>query len=163
MKNNWVIASIVIILIIFGSFFIKGSDNLSVSKSIFSNKQVQVVKLSVENGKYVMNPSEIKKGVTVRLEADMSNMPGCSKSIIIPSFNIKKSFTSESNSVEFTPDKSGTFNIMCSMNMYKGTFTVLENDGTKASYVEKAPVSSTGGSCGMSAGSSGGCGCEGGK
>jgi plastocyanin domain-containing protein len=162
MKNIWMIAIIVVIIVLFGAFFIRGSDSLSPVKNVLSSGQVQVVKLSVENGKYVMNPSEIRKGVTVRLEADMSKMPGCSKTIVIPSFNVRKSFTSEDNTVEFTPDKAGTFNIMCSMNMYKGTFTVLGEDGTKASYVEKASTSgTTGGSCGMSAGVSGGCGCGG--
>jgi plastocyanin domain-containing protein len=161
MKNTWMIAIIVVIIVLFGAFFIRGSDNLSPVKSVLSSGQVQVVKLSVENGKYVMNPSEIRKGVSVRLEADMSKMPGCSKSIVIPAFNVQKSFTSEDNTVEFTPDKAGTFNIMCSMNMYKGTFTVLEDDGTKAAYVEQAATGGTGGSCGMSAGGSGGCGCGG--
>jgi plastocyanin domain-containing protein len=166
MKNIWMILIAVVIIIAFGIFFIRGSDNLATGKSVLSNTssngQVQVVKLSVENGKYVLNPSEVKMGTPVRIEADMANMPGCSKTIVIPSFNVRKSFTSTDNTVEFTPDKAGTFNIACSMNMYKGTFTVLESDGTKNSYVEQqATASTTGGSCGMSAGSSGGCGCGG--
>jgi plastocyanin domain-containing protein len=164
MKGSFILVIAVIIIVLFGAIFIRGSDSIIPIKSISSEGQVQVVKLSVVNGKYILNPSEIRKGVTVRLEADMSKMPGCSKTIVIPSFNVKKSFTSTDNTVEFTPDKAGTFNIMCSMNMYKGTFTVLESDGTKANYVEKASTTSTGstgGSCGMSAGSSGGCGCGG--
>lgn len=152
-------------IILAGAIFISGgSGNTTLTGNIIGSNeqgQVQVVKLSVEGSRYIMNPSEIKKGVPVRLEADMSKMPGCSKSVVIPAFNIRKTFTSQDNTVEFTPDKVGTFNIMCSMNMYKGTFTVLESDGTKASYVEKAPTSGTGGGCGMSAGNSGGCGCGG--
>ena len=169
MKNTWMIAAIVIIVIVFGALFIRGSDNATIGKTILPNSlsnsldngKVQIAKLSVVNGKYVMNPSEFKVGVPVRIEADMANMPGCSKTIVIPSFNVRKSFTSTDNSVEFTPDKAGTFNIACSMNMYKGTFTVLQGDGTKANYVEQAPVSSTGGSCGMAKSGSGGCGCGG--
>jgi|WetSurMetagenome_2_1015567.scaffolds.fasta_scaffold1135805_1 plastocyanin domain-containing protein len=166
MKNTWMIAAIVIIVLVFGAIFIRGSDNLTTGKAILSNAlsnngQVQVVKLSVVNGKYVMSPSEFKVGVPVRIEADMANMPGCSKTIVIPSFNVRKSFTSTDNTVEFTPDKAGTFNIMCSMNMYQGTFTVLGNDGTKANYVEQAPASSSGSTCGMAKSGSGGCGCGG--
>ena len=41
------------------------------------------------------------------------------------------------------------------MNMYRGTFTVLDSDGNKAEYVEAVQ---TGGTCG---GESGGCGCGG--
>ncbi|MBS3094607.1 cupredoxin domain-containing protein [Candidatus Pacearchaeota archaeon] len=81
-------------------------------------------------------------------------MPGCSKSILIPAFNIQKNLNEKNKIIEFTPDKSGTFNIMCSMNMYRGTFIVLENDGTKSNYFETP--SATGGSCSM-----GGCGCGG--
>lgn len=159
MNNKFILFLIFILILGFGIFIFagSGSSKLTENENILNSKgEVQVVKLSVENGRYVMNPSELKKGVTVRLEADMSKMPGCSKSIVISSFNVRKSFTSESNTIEFTPDKAGTFNIVCSMNMYKGTFTVLENDGSKPVYVESSP--SSGGSCGASGG---GCGCGG--
>lgn len=161
MKNIWIFTIAVIILIVFGAFLIKGSDTSGVKsvsgKTVASTGDVQVVKLSVVNGDYVLNPSQLKKGVTVRLEADLSKMPGCSKSIVIPAFNVRKSFSSGSNTVEFTPDKAGTFNIMCSMNMYRGTFTVLDDNGAKSDYVEQAPAASEG-SCGTSGG---GCGCGG--
>ena len=83
-------------------------------------------------------------------------MPGCSKSVVISAFNIRKVLSSDDNVIEFTPDKAGTFNIACSMNMYKGTFTILQSDGTKSNYVEQA--SAAGRTCG---GGSGGCGCGG--
>jgi plastocyanin domain-containing protein len=124
MKNIYTIGIIVLIVLIFGIFLIKDSK---IEGNTVINKEgnIQIVKLSVEGGKYILNPSEIKNGVTVRLEADLSKMPGCSKTIVISSFNVMKTFTSTDNTVEFTPDKTGTFNIVCSMNMYKGTFTVL--------------------------------------
>jgi plastocyanin domain-containing protein len=75
---------------------------------------------------------------------------------VISAFNVRKTFTTASNTIEFTPDKTGTFNIACSMNMYRGTFSVVDSSGTKSNYVEPAP--SGGGSCG---GSGGGCGCGG--
>ncbi len=114
---------------------------------------MQVAKLSVSGGGYILEPSTFRKGVPVRLEADLSNMPGCSKSVVISAFNVNKYLTPGDSVIEFTPDKAGTFNIACSMNMYKGTFTILESDGTKASYVQPSPAS--GGSCG---GGCGGCG-----
>lgn len=155
MKNTFFIIVTILMISLFG-YFIFFQGNLATGKNILSNGEVQIVKLSVENGKYILDPSEIKKGVPVRIEADISKMPGCSKSILIPSFNVQKNLNSKSNIIEFTPDKAGTFNIMCSMNMYRGTFTVLENDGTKSNYVEKA--STSGGSCGAGGG---GCGCGG--
>jgi plastocyanin domain-containing protein len=83
-------------------------------------------------------------------------MPGCSKSVVISAFNVKKNLNANDNIIEFTPDKAGTFNIVCSMNMYKGTFTVLQADGAQSNYVEK--TSTAGATCGAGGG---GCGCGG--
>ena len=86
---------------------------------------VQESKLWVNGGSYVLSPSEFRKDVPVRIEADMSKMPGCSKSIVISAFGVRKTLTSGDNIIEFTPDKTGTFTIACSMNMYRGTFSVV--------------------------------------
>lgn len=144
------------------SFFIlsngaSATGNAVAGNTIIPSGEAQAVKLSVENGNYVLTPSTFKKDVPIRIEADISKMPGCSKSVVISAFNIRKGVSEGDNIIEFTPTKAGTFNIACSMNMYKGTFTVLENDGTKPTYVEKTP--SGGASCGMAGG--GGCGCGG--
>jgi plastocyanin domain-containing protein len=169
MKNIFTIIGIVVLVLAVAIFIFAGSGNASTTGNTILNSKVnvQVVKLSVVNGNYVMNPSQVKIGVPVRIEADIAQMPGCSKSFVMPAFNIRKIFTSTDNTVEFTPDKAGVFNVMCSMNMYKGTLTVLQSDGSKSNYVESSSPSSTtsgstGGSCGMkSSGSSGGCGCMG--
>ncbi len=160
MKNIMVIIGIGIIILVAAMFIFIGAGNAKVTENIINpNEKVQIVKLSVENGKYILDPPEIKKGVPVRIEADMSKMPGCSKSIVIASFNIRKTLNSKDNTIEFTPDKAGTFNIACSMNMYRGTFVVLEDNGLKPTYVEQNIQG--GSTCGMATGGSGGCGCGG--
>lgn len=122
----------------------------------FNNSDVQLVKLRVEGGNYIMEPSTLKVGVPVRVEADINKMPGCSKSVVISAFNIRKNLYDGDNFIEFVPDKAGKFNILCSMNMYKGTFTVLDSSGKSSDYIEQA---STGGhSCGANGGGCGGCG-----
>ena len=167
-KNTFTVVGIVVIVLAVAIFIFAGAGNASTTGNTISNSKgnVQIVKLSVVNGNYVMNPSQVRMGAPVRIEADITQMPGCSKSFVMPAFNIRKTFTSTDNTVEFTPDKAGVFNVMCSMNMYKGTLTVLQSDGSKSNYVESSSPSttsgSTGGSCGMkSSGSSGGCGCMG--
>ena len=160
MKNIMVIIGIGIIILVAAMFIFIGAGNAKVTENIINpNEKVQIVKLSVENGKYILDPPEIKKGVPVRIEADMSKMPGCSKSIVIASFNIRKTLNSKDNTIEFTPDKAGTFNIACSMNMYRGTFVILEDNGLKPTYVEQNIQG--GSTCGMATGGSGGCGCGG--
>ncbi len=157
-----VVVLIVIVLMLFNIFSNGGaqtnvdSKNYLAGNVVAASGDVQVAKIRVDGGQYIIEPSSFKKGITVRLEGDLSNMPGCSKSIVISAFNVKKSLSNGDNIIEFTPDKAGTFNIACSMNMYKGTFTVLEADGTKSSYTETAP--SGGHTCGGSGGGCGGCG-----
>ena len=143
--------------------FSAGYSKESISGNVISAKiqtvdsgNVQIVKLRVQGSNYVLEPSTLKKGIPVKIEADVSQMPGCSKSVIISEFNIRKTISNSDNFIEFTPDKSGTFNIACSMNMFRGTFTVLESDGSKVAYVQ--PIA-TGSSCGAGGG---GCGCGGG-
>jgi plastocyanin domain-containing protein len=157
-KNTITVVGIGVLILVVAIFMFAGSGNAKLNgNAINSNGEVQIIKLSVQGSNYVLSPSQVKVGVPVRIEADIPNMPGCSKSIVISSFNIRKTVTTTDNIIEFTPDKAGTFNIACSMNMYRGTFTVLQNDGSKSTYVQ--PASASGGSCG---GSGGRCGCGGG-
>ena len=121
-KNLFFIVLTFVIIVAAGIFLIRGENTASDGNP---SGNAQVVKLSVEGGRYVLSPSEFKKDVPVRIEADMSKMPGCSRSIVISAFNVRKSFTNNDNTIEFTPDKAGSFNIACSMNMYRGVFTVV--------------------------------------
>ena len=145
------------LIILIGIVFLSLSSSKPLNSNvIYNNQDVQVVKLSVVNGRYVFEPASVKKDIPVRLEADISKMPGCSKSVISSELGIRKTFNSNDNTLEFTPNKAGNFYFACSMNMYKGNLIVLESDGTKSNYVQ-APQSS-GGSCGTGGG---GCGCGG--
>ena len=118
---------------------------------------VQTVKLSVQGTTYYPSPIRVKVGIPVQLVADIANMPGCSKSIVIPEFGISKTVSAGDNIIQFTPSKSGTFKFSCSMGMYQGQIVVQDANGSVAAYTESAAAPS-GGSCG---GSSGGCGCMG--
>ena len=118
--------------IILTIFLVVGAGYLLLGKSDGNSNTIsdnlgnaQVVKLSVQGANYVLIPNEVKKDIPVRIEADMAKMPGCSKSIVISAFNIRKTVSQTDNTIEFTPTKEGTFNIACSMNMYRGTFTVI--------------------------------------
>ena len=139
---------IVIVLAIAGFFLISGGDAENVKiVSGNANGDVQVVKMRVEGSQYVFEPSSVKKGVPVKIEADMSRMPGCSKSFVISEFGVRKVFSNNDNTLEFTPNKAGTFYVACSMNMYRGSLNVLESDGAKSSYVQ-AETAASGGRCG---------------
>lgn len=151
-------AMILAVLLVAGFFLISGGSAQEggiVPSGTYSG-EVQVVKVHVEGSQYIFEPTSVKKGVPVRLEADMTRMPGCSRGVMSSELGIRKTFTSQDNVLEFTPTKAGTFYIACSMNMYKGTLTVLESDGSTPTYVQKPTAS------GMSCGAGGGgCGCGG--
>jgi hypothetical protein len=98
---------------------------ITTSKTAQVINGVQEVKLSVVNGKYIIEPSILLKDVPVRMVADMNTLKGCSKSIVIPEFGVKKYVSQGDNIVEFTPTKTGEIEIACSMYMYTGTFTVI--------------------------------------
>ena len=163
-------AGMVFAVLLIGGFFLNSGSSLeqgisgritgaTVSEGLIKNSisgDVQVVKMRVEGSEYIFEPLSVKKGTPVRLEADVSKMPGCSKSVISSELGIRKTFTLTDNSVQFTPNKAGAFYIACSMNMYKGTLTVLESDGSKADYVQ---ASASGAMACSSSGS--GCGCGG--
>ncbi len=91
------------------------------------DKKVQNVKLSVgDNGGYVVTPSKVVKGIPVKMDADLKTVKGCARTVVISAFNVKKTVKDGDSTIEFTPDKTGTIDIVCGMNMVKGTFTVVE-------------------------------------
>ena len=153
------ISLIVGALVVFGLFVflaagqINKNDDNSLTGAIVSNSQVQEVKLSFVNYEYKLEPSTFTQGVPVRMVADMDTIYGCMRDVRIPAFGVSKYVSEGDNIIEFTPTKSGRFNIMCSMNMGRGSFSVVESDGSSADYVETVPIAAAG-SC-----ASGGCGC----
>lgn len=121
---------------------------------------VQEVTLSVQGANYMPNPIRVKKGIPVRLVADMNSLRGCSRSIVISEFGIRKVLSTSDNTIEFTPSKSGTFDFSCSMGMYRGKIVVEEADGSVAQYSGAPAAQQAGGTPSCGAGG-GGCGCGG--
>lgn len=122
------------------------------------NGQVQEVRLYMKNYQYVTDPAVLKKGVPVRMTVDLNTVVGCATDIVIKDFGIRKYVRPGDNVITFTPTKTGTIGIACSMNMYHGTFTVIDEANPSApAEVTALPVTqATGGSCGAAGG---GCGC----
>lgn len=89
-------------------------------------KQGQVVKLSFDETGYVVTPSTVTKGVPVKMEVDLETVKGCMRTVVIDAFNVKQTVKAGATTIEFTPSKSGTIQIVCGMNMGKGRFTVTE-------------------------------------
>ena len=86
----------------------------------------QIVNMRVSGSKYILEPSTVKVNVPVKLVANIAQMPGCSKAVTVPAFNVFKYVDNNDNTIVFTPTKTGTFKVACSMNMYVGSLTITE-------------------------------------
>ena len=88
--------------------------------------KVQIVKLSFDEKGYVVTPSTVTKGVPVKMEVDLETVKGCMRTVVIDAFEVKQTVKAGATTIEFTPTKTGTIQIVCGMNMGKGQFTVAE-------------------------------------
>lgn len=88
---------------------------------------VQQVTIDVEARGYTASATVLKKGIPVKLTLVTHNTLGCSRAFTIPEFNISKILPlNGTETIDFTPEKSGTLVYSCSMGMYTGQFTVEE-------------------------------------
>ena len=105
-----------------------GGANVFEPDPVLSNAQetggVQVVNLSMGSGNYTPEVIRVKKGIPVRIVADLSKVQGCFRSFLIPQLGVRTYFSDKSDSVEFTPTEAGTFAFSCSMGMGRGTLVV---------------------------------------
>lgn len=102
------------------------ANNVKISETntVSTQNNFQTATLEVLGGAYVLRPSVFRKDIPVKITADYNDLPGCSKSVTIPEFGVQKRIGTLDNIITFTPTKTGTFKIACSMDMYRGTFTV---------------------------------------
>ncbi|MCX6791468.1 MAG: sulfite exporter TauE/SafE family protein [Candidatus Gottesmanbacteria bacterium] len=86
---------------------------------------VQDVSITVRSNGYTASATTIKRGVPVRLTLVTDNTQGCVRAFTIPEFNISKVLpVTGTETLEFTPQKTGRLAYSCSMGMYTGAFTV---------------------------------------
>lgn len=88
---------------------------------------VQEVRMTQESGGYRPNKFTIKKGVPVKWIITSKDIYTCAASISSQQLNIRKGLKLGENIFEFTPKETGTIRFSCSMGMYTGSFTVVEN------------------------------------
>jgi uncharacterized protein len=90
-----------------------------------NNQGVQEVTIDVSNRGYEASATTLKAGVPVRLTLRTNNTRGCVRAFTIPAYNISKVLPETgSETVTFTPQKTGRLAYSCSMGMYTGAFMV---------------------------------------
>ncbi len=91
-----------------------------------AEKKVQQVRLTFDDNGYVVTPPTVTKGVPVKMDVDLQTVKGCMRTVVIGAFNVKKTVKEGDTTIEFTPAKSGPVEIVCGMNMGKGSFKVVD-------------------------------------
>ncbi len=86
----------------------------------------QEVTIQVSSNGYSSSAKTIKAGMPVKLTLVTNNTGGCSRAFTIPALRISKLLpVTGTETLEFTPDKTGNLTYTCSMGMYSGSFNVI--------------------------------------
>jgi len=115
----------------------------------------QVIKMNVTSRGWEPNSLVVKKGVPVKWEINVLELTGCNNEILVKDYGLDIKLKQGLQTVEFTPQNTGTVGFSCWMGMIRGQFVVIEGNSSAAAANVPPP---SGGSCG---GSGGGCGCGG--
>ena len=123
-----------LIAVLFMAIFIIGcTSNVGITqttqeqKTVLETKMVDGVQVATLSwGKFNYEPQAIKlkANVPAKIVADTDRLQGCFRSFTIPELGIQKSFTEQDNSLEFMPDKKGTYAFGCAMGMGRGTLVI---------------------------------------
>ena len=79
----------------------------------------------VVQGGYSPAEIRVRRGAPVRLTFDRQETSSCSEEIVFPDFGIRRFLPAhQQTTVEFTPDKTGSFEFTCGMSMLRGKLIV---------------------------------------
>lgn len=85
---------------------------------------MQEITIRVE-GTYQPDRIQVQAGIPVRLKFDRQETTGCSERVVFPDFQINRELPAfQTTTIEFTPDRPGTYAFACGMNMYRGQLLV---------------------------------------
>lgn len=105
-----------------------GKESNAAGSAVKIENGFQIVNMTQDTYGYKPNKFTIRKGIPVKWIIDAKDTSSCSGSIVSSKLNIKKFLSRGENIVQFTPTDLGDIKFSCSMGMYTGKFTVIEND-----------------------------------
>lgn len=102
------------------------SNKSPTNSTVVETAGVQQMKINVLNNGYQPNYFKVKVGKPVELTLTSDNVYTCALSFVFKEFNIKTFLSStDTQTITFTPTKTGKFPFSCSMGMYTGTLEVI--------------------------------------
>jgi uncharacterized protein len=136
--------------------------------SVIIQNGYQEIYMEVTRTGWNPNSFALTKGIPVKWNIDVKELTGCNNQIIVQDYNLDFKLKKGLNTIEFTPDKTGTVRWSCWMGMIPGSFIITEDGSTtKQELANSAPQGEGGCTAGSNCGSStcgaatgtGGCGC----
>ena len=118
----WKYGALILALGLIVMFFVRSGSSSSVSGS-GTRSGIQKIVMGYKNYNYYPNTIKVKAGEPVSITLD-SSVPGCYRSLVIPDFNINEYSSKPSQTIDFTPEKKGTFKFRCGMGMGTGILVV---------------------------------------
>lgn len=126
MKNITAFLLILVIVAVVGTFVVKGTNILpsdNPNPPTGGSGEVQQITLSYKDYNYFPNTITVKVNQPVSITLD-SSIRGCYRSFTIRDLGVSKYSKTPSETIDFTPTKTGTFRFACSMGMGTGTIIV---------------------------------------
>ncbi len=97
------------------------------SKSANLKGGSQEVTINIKSNGYKASVNTLKAGVPVKLKLVTDDVKSCARAFVIPDLNYFKVLpVTGTETLEFTPAKTGKLVYTCSMGMYSGSFNVIQ-------------------------------------
>lgn len=100
------------------------------SQKAKTNRGIQEIDIAVDGG-YEPSQVVVNAGQPVRLNFHRKDPSSCLEEVRFPDFHIAQNLPlNQTTTVEFTPDKPGSYTFTCGMNMFRGVIEVQSADST---------------------------------
>lgn len=94
---------------------------------VAGNGALQKVRIDVTNLGFDPPLITVKKGIPVEFSVDVqTRLSGCMSVMVIPQFDVAQPLKPGMNTFTFTPDKTGEFDVICSMGIKETTLRVTD-------------------------------------
>jgi len=104
---------------------------------------VQVVKIKVQGG-YSPDVIQVMRGVPVRMEFDRQESGDCTSRVVMPDFRVNQLLPAyATTAVDLVPDRVGSFEFACGMNMVRGRLQVVDGVEPAGTHIVAAGSSET--------------------
>lgn len=112
------------------------SGSVETQSNVANSGEPVYATLKMVNYEYVID-KPLVVGREAILTVDLDSVYGCMRDVVMSDFGVRKYVKEGDNKITFTPDKAGTFKVVCSMNMGRGEYVVVEDSSASLSAAQK--------------------------